>query len=450
MRPQDQHDRCQTPQPAVGLTFRRLARWVPLVLILILIPVVSPNFHKISGERRGPLGGDFLQEWIGGRIVLEGQASQIYRSDQAIRWQHEPERVGFAMAPDRYFPMVYPLPYYAAMTPLAMLPYPIAILVWYTIMAGATCLAVALTARVVGGEVGRWLPVIATIFAPLLLSMNGGQKAGVVLAVFAATTLLLRNGRLFSAGCIAGLLLLKPPLALGCLAIAVVRRDVRFLAGYALVGGLIVTSSLLISVEATGDYARFLSGAADYIRNPGYDHAGSHSWYSFAVAMLGIGWTSKAFTLVACGVTILLAAGAWPSRESQWRQSTDDDASGGSASGKCGATATLAALLVSPHLMTYDLTAMLLPWAWGLRQLLADRSSRGRRRVLLWQFPFALAGIAASLHTLTQVPLMPVLMLLMLLMLSEMCRASGPACLRAASDEISPRPEPGLAPLPSR
>lgn len=447
MGPQDQHDRCETSQPAVGRTVGKLARWVPLVFVLILIPLVSPNFHSISGERRGPLGGDFLQEWIGGRIVLEGQASQLYRSDLATRWQHETERVGFAMAGDRYFPMVYPLTYYAAMTPLAMLPYPTALFVWYALMAVATCLGVALTVRVVGGEVGRWLPVIAALFAPLLLSMNGGQKAGVILALFAAATLLLRNGRHFTAGCVAGLLLLKPPLALGWLAIALVQRDVRFLTGSALVGGLIVTSSLRISVEATADYARFLLGAADYIRSSGYDHAGSHSWYSFAVATLGISWSSKAFTLAACAATLLLAAGAWPIRDLQRRQAMDGDRSGADARATCGSTASLAALLVSPHLMTYDLAAMLLPWAWGLQLLRRDRSSRGRRRMLLWLLPFASAGIASSLHTWIQVPLMPLLMLLMLI---ELRRVGGLSHSSTECHEGSARVHSRLAPIMTR
>ena len=160
--------------------------------------------------------------------------------------------------------------------------------------------------------------------------------------------------------------------------------------------------------------------------------------------MLGIGWSSKVFTLLACAATIVLAAGAWPSRESQRRQQTDDNLWRAADSATYGATATLAALLVSPHLMTYDLTAMLLPWAWGLQILLSDRSSRGRRRVLLWLLPFALAGIAPGLHTWTQVPLMPVVMLLMLL---ELRRASG-LSRRSATCEEAPSSVPSaLAPL---
>ena len=90
----------------------------------------APNYDWSEQSSDTPYGADFLQEWVGARMVLSGNVSQLYDVDMFRAWQHDPSIVGFEWSSDQYFPPVYPPPHYVLFSPLACIPYRWAALVW--------------------------------------------------------------------------------------------------------------------------------------------------------------------------------------------------------------------------------------------------------------------------------------------------------------------------------
>ncbi len=110
---------------------------VPLAIVMLIL-CVSPNFDATNKIRIAPLGSDFLQDWVGAYIVSSPDRAQLYDPDHSKLIQHDPSVVGFQWPRESYYPMVYPPFFYAALTPLASLPYWIAIWFWMFLLAGAT------------------------------------------------------------------------------------------------------------------------------------------------------------------------------------------------------------------------------------------------------------------------------------------------------------------------
>jgi hypothetical protein len=94
-------------------------------------------------ETAGPFGNDFLQEWVGGRMILSGDAKQLYDPITFDQRQHDEKLVGFQWKRDAYFPPVYPPPHYTLATAIAWIPYRIAVTTWLIIL--SICLVAAFT-----------------------------------------------------------------------------------------------------------------------------------------------------------------------------------------------------------------------------------------------------------------------------------------------------------------
>jgi hypothetical protein len=192
--------------------------WAVAATLLVagLACLASPNFHAGFDPARGPLGGDFLQEWIGGYLVRSGQAARLYDGPYVRALEHDAGLVGFDWSGQRYLPMVYPPFYYALVSPLSLLPLGAAGVVWAALMILFLAATQVLLARGLEGPGGRsaWLWPCAILFAPLVQNLTSGQKGTVLLLLFAATYVLFRRGRPFWAGVVFGLLAFKPQLTL--------------------------------------------------------------------------------------------------------------------------------------------------------------------------------------------------------------------------------------------
>ena len=113
--------------PNVGVPWLTLS--LPL-LIAALIFFFSPNFRVIDGPRTAPLGGDFLQEWIGATVLSGDQPARLYGTQYVDSMQHDPQVVGFEWPTSSYFLMVYPPFYYSILRPMAALDYTTASKLW--------------------------------------------------------------------------------------------------------------------------------------------------------------------------------------------------------------------------------------------------------------------------------------------------------------------------------
>ena len=283
------------PSTAAPSAFRRFAPpVVTAAMVLIGLYAGSPNFRFTSGSDAAPPAGDFLQEWIGGRVVLQGDRGRLYHTPYTRTLQHDEQLVGVTWDENQYLPMVYPPFYYAAVGPLSRLPFRIAAWVW----AGLMCAALGGAVMLLGGwisrhgdeRIHRWAPwaiPAAVLYAPLLESLSSSQKGTVCLMLLTATFVLWQRGRPLAAGMVFGLLAFKPQLTLVIAVAAVCKRQGRFVAGGLATGAALAGVSLWLGGDVCRQYVEFALGAGRYMEHTGYDLHKSHSVWGFGRLLAG-------------------------------------------------------------------------------------------------------------------------------------------------------------------
>ena len=344
-----------------------LTIWLSSVAAVLAASIVlnrAPSYRAEAGLRSNPPGSDFLQEWIGGQILLDGDADRLYDWKYARQLQHDPQRTGFEWAPDQYYPIVYPPFYYALLTPLARLDCLTAAREWCLVNGLAYCLAFALLATECSRFTpqARWFPLIAILYSPVLLSLNMGQKSGFLLLLFATTYTLYANRRPAWAGLIFGGLLFKPQLAIVLLAAMVLRREWRFLAGFLVSASAAAAMSLWIGIQPCWDFLQVALSAGRYMEHGGYQWEHAHNLWCgirgfFPGGQLGV--AAVAFGLVAALLVGLVMRSSRPTaapdslEQAEWF-----------------GMVVLLTILLSPHFFTYDLSLLILPMVFVASRLL--------------------------------------------------------------------------------
>lgn len=328
--------------------------WALVLSTLVGLYAITPNFRSRDGAAAAPLGGDFLQEWIGGYIIRRGEADRLYDPDYAKRLQHDPDVVGYRWRADRYLPIVYPPFYYLLVSPLAALNSATATAVWAGLMVGALCLTLLLWQRLARFDTATlgWVALAVLLFPPLVENMISSQKGTLILLLFTASYALLRAGWPMAAGLVFGLIAFKPQLALLVAFAMLFKRQWRFVLGGATTGMLLALLSLAASWQACEDYVRFALGTGNYLQTAGYDLTKAHNWRGFFALMLGEQAPPLVVTLAtlsACAATIFLVA-----RLLAGRLDTNSPNFARQFAGM-----VIGTVLVSPHLLTYDLTVLL-------------------------------------------------------------------------------------------
>ena len=112
-----------------------LAVYVSLGIVYLLF---APNFDWQTQRGDDVYGADFLQEWVGARLILDGRADELY-SPKFSDWQHNAELIGFEWDKSQFYPAVYPPPHYLLFTPLALIPYRWAAIVWLIMLLACAC-----------------------------------------------------------------------------------------------------------------------------------------------------------------------------------------------------------------------------------------------------------------------------------------------------------------------
>ena len=330
----------------------RMAWFLALVLAGSWVSL-SPNWGGAKSQKTPP-GGDFLQEWIGGWVILHGHADRLYRADFTDRLQHDAEIVGSTWDERRAFPMAYPPFHYALAAPLAALPIRFAAWIWLTLMMG--CLVAAtqyfpsfLASQQKGLMCAAWWLPIALIYPPAVESLTTNQKSTLCLLIFVATWWLIDRDRKLAAGLTFGLIVFKPHFAMVLLVAMLVRGEWRFLAGFATTLSGMIIISLAVSLQATTQFLKFAAGAMSYVNVSGYDVHESHCLRAFFEPWLRPE-TATVFTVVASLIVLAAAIGSarsWRIGDRSFRQGF--------------AVIVIATVLISPHLYSYDLTLVLIP-----------------------------------------------------------------------------------------
>ncbi len=163
-------------------------------------------------DRNGkPVGTDFSSFYAAGSLVLEGRAGDVY--DMAAHFAREQQIFGAATP---YYGWLYPPMFLLVATPLALLPYPLALIAWQ----GATfALYLAVIAAILrqprqqSGAIARLWLLAAAAFPAVFVNLGHGQNGFLTAGLLGAALLALPQRPILS-GILFGLLAYKPQFGL--------------------------------------------------------------------------------------------------------------------------------------------------------------------------------------------------------------------------------------------
>jgi hypothetical protein len=288
--------------------------------------------------------------------------------------------------------MVYPPVYYLIVSPLSSFPYRTAARIWAMTSLSSFALAVWLLGTVCAeggsGEIMAIEPRLARVrefaialalpaavaFVPFAENLVSSQKATFMLLALTGALVALRRGHLVLSGLALGALALKPQLAIVIPAALLAKRQWGVVLGVVISGGSLALVSIAMGHGLARQYWEFATTAADYVRFGGYVHR-LHGLYGFWTLLGGEPTLPvRLATLVSSlGVVVLVArllAGPLDLRSERFLMQF--------------AGLVLATLVLSPHLLTYDLTLLLLPLGLVGWAILQGGLPPQQGRVLLW------------------------------------------------------------------
>lgn len=323
------------------------------VLLLIAIGWFAPNFRIGTDRnevREHPVGGDYLQEYVGGHLVRH-QVNQTYDLPSSRKLQHDNQWLGFQWEAKSYFPMVYPPFYYLAVSPLSELEYSTAARIWLVMMTVALIASLLLLHKQLG--LSPLALIVVSLTVPILLSLNCGQKSTVLLLIFTATFCLLRREKHFSAGAVFALIAFKPHLAIPLGLMMAYKKQWRFLGGAFVVLALQVSMCSLAGIGVCLDYVNVCVGMGDYVQTGGYVLEKGFSFWSAWQLLLGGANVAKLASFLSASAIVVAMLRSWRGQLSLSSRRFEIQFS----------LVIFATVLVAPHLYSYDLTMLILPAA---------------------------------------------------------------------------------------
>ena len=366
----------------------------------------APNFQWKNEETGVAYGADFMQEWVGARMILTGHVSELYDLDVFRSWQYDRKVVGFEWKTDQYFPPVYPPPHYVLFSPLACVPYRWAVVIWLLVLVVSAFFSAKLIADIANHSVSDkkqksiveskskskhiWLGLI--LFPSLLFSITLGQKSVCWLMLVCLTWRLLQSHRDYAAGMVFGILSIKPTLFFLMPLVLLRNGKWRFFVGAGLSVCIIWgTTACLIPVATWSAFAKVLGTAGNYAENIGYrlDWSCNLMTMAYSLPLELVQWCKWTICLP---LTIYLLYCVFEDR----RYAVDSPEK---ALMLLGST-----ILISPHSYHYDLCVLLLPILW----LASTKTHRGIACYGLLAIGVAIASNAQELF---HIPVLPILLI---------------------------------------
>ena len=313
---------------------------------LIIVSTFLGHLPKTAfGESVLP---DYLAHWTGGRLVLDGQFTNLY--DQGTQFQVQAVAIGqtstlawFVSPP--FVGLLY--------VPLSELPYLASAGLW-TLLSALMLLTALKLARPLAPNISdaRWRMIVLVCFAsqPVLELMGSGQDSAISLLIWVAGTRLILARRDALAGVVLALGLGKPQLFVLVPIVLLVQHRFRSLAAWLSTASFLA----LLSVGMVG-----FGGARNWLVLPFQDAYREavqvgQAWKmqglpSFVTAIMppSLGRTAEVVGLLAAIILLTLfvtACRRWPTSQ-----------------GEVGmwAFASVTTVLLSPHLVVYDLVLLL-------------------------------------------------------------------------------------------
>ena len=320
---------------------------IALALVLWACTLVSTFGTSSARSLAGPLKApDFVQFYTLGHLARAGHISDAYEPATF----HSAQAALVPESAADIYPPVYPPQAALLFMPFDVLPYGAAAFTW-------TLISLALYAVVVWRT---WVPASAVLgdrtlvfaaaagFPPFWQCIVYGQAGVLILAICFGAWMALRRDRSFVAGCVLGLLAIKPQFALPFAAIVVARRDWAMLGGAAVVvAAQAVVVWAVLGAPAFSGYASMLPviiSHADLLEAKPFQ---SHSIRALTRLL------PDPVSTIAWGVTVV--ALLWRTAR-VWRTDAPLDVRFG--------FVLLVAVLLNPHLLVYDATLLVLPLLW--------------------------------------------------------------------------------------
>jgi hypothetical protein len=382
-------------------TWMKLAAFIAIACAYVFC---APNYAWVEETTNPAYGADFLQEWVGARMILTGNASTLYDLETFKAWQYNPDIVGFAWHTNQYFPPVYPPPHYLAFTPLACLPYRWATLIWLLSLIAAAFLstkfiadiAVHHTSKADASQIpivrrkSQYLWMALLLFPSLLFSITLGQKSIYWLLLACMTWRLLQSNRECAAGMVFGILSIKPTLFFLLPLVLLRYRRWRFFVGASLSVGLIWgTAACILPIDTWIAFARSLRNVGNYAENSGYRLEWSCNLMTLAYSVPA-DWTYWCKWGFCLPLSIYIVFSVF------------EDKAYAVDSPEKSLMLLGSTVLISPHLYHYDLCILLLPILW----LAATSTRLGTAYYLM----LAVAvSVAAEAQEYLQIPVVPIL-----------------------------------------
>ena len=335
-------------------------------------------------DRNGnPLGTDFTSFYAAGTLVLDGRAADVY--NMAAHYAREQQIFGTSTP---FYGWLYPPIFLLVATPLATMPYLLALTVW---QAGSFALYLA----VIGGIVRRlpiprttalplWLAVAAA-FPAVFVNLTHGQNGFLTAGLFGAALLALPN-RPIVAGILFGLLAYKPQLGLVVPIALLAGGQWRAIVAAALtVAALVCITSLLFGADLWSAFAASTETSRKLLLEQG--NVGFEKLQSvFAAVRLSGGGIPLAYAMQGMVSATVVAGVAWT-----WRSVTCER-------NLKAALLVVATLLASPHVLDYDLMILAPAIAFAASAGVADRFRDYEISVLgaAWIVPLLARSVAGT------------------------------------------------------
>ena len=291
-------------------------------------------------DRNGkPIGSDFSSFYAAGSLVLDGRANDIY--DMALHYAREQQIFGAATP---YYGWLYPPIFLLVATPLALMPYPLALAVWqistfalYLSVIGVIVRRMRQRGIVIGSI---WLPIAAG-FPAVFVNLGHGQNGFLTAGLFGAALLALPTRPVIS-GVLFGLLAYKPQFALIVpIALLAAGQWRTVVAAGITVMALVAVTSLAFGADLWLAFAASTETSRKLLLENG--DVGFEKLQSvFAAVRLWGGGIPLAYAVQGVAWAAAVCGTAWV-----WRSSGDRDLK--------AALLIIATLLASPHVLDYDL-----------------------------------------------------------------------------------------------
>ena len=296
--------------------------------------------HALIDPNGKPIGTDFSSFYAAGSLALEGRAAGVY--DMATHYAREQQIFG---AGTPYYAWFYPPFFLLIATPLALMPYPLALAVWqaatlafYLGVIGAILRPVRLSHPDLAGV---WmLPALA--YPAVFINLGHGQNGLLTAGLFGAALFTLPTRPLLS-GVLFGCLAYKPQFALVIPIALILSGQWRtVMAATLTVIALAMAASLAFGTDVWFAFLTSMDASRRLVLEQG--SVGFEKLQSvFAAVRMWGGGVPLAYLVQGVTSAAAICGVAWI-----WRSTCDHKLK--------AAALMIAALLASPHTLDYDLT----------------------------------------------------------------------------------------------